>query len=140
MFRFLLCVGALLLAGAAAGQAVADLEPLGRRADVNHDGVVSREEFLAARAAQFDRFDANHDGYLDRADADALPEQAGRMLRWMERTADANGDGRIGRDEFNGMPARGFERMDANQDGVLEPDEMQRVMHNTQQRLGRVSH
>lgn len=140
MFRSLLCGGALLLAGTVHGQSAADPEQLGRRADTNHDGVVSREEFLGARAAQFDRFDADHDGNLDQADAEALPERTGGMFQWMERTADANGDGRISRDEFNNMPARGFERMDANQDGVLEPDEMQRVMHAAQQRLGRVSH
>jgi Ca2+-binding EF-hand superfamily protein len=140
MFRSILCAGALSLAGAVSAQAMSDLASLGQRADTNHDGVVSREEFLAARAAQFDRFDRNHDGYLDTADADVLPEPTGRMFQWMERLADADGDGRISRDEFNGMPVRGFERMDANQDGLLEPDEMQRVMHNAQQRLGRVSH
>ena len=137
MFRSLLCAAALILAGPASAQA--DLQPLGRRADVNHDGVVSREEYLAARAAQFDRFDRNHDGYLDSADADVLPETTGRLFQAMEGLADADGDGRVSRAEFNGMPARGFDRMDANQDHVLEPDEMQRAMQNTQ-RLGRVSH
>ena len=137
MFRSLLGAAALMLAGSALAQA--DLQPLGRRADVNHDGVVSREEYLAARAAQFDRFDRNHDGYLDSADADALPEPAGRLFQAMERLADADGDGRVSRAEFNGMPTRGFDRMDANQDDVLEPDEMQRAVQNTQ-RLGRVSH
>lgn len=137
MFRSLLGAAALMLSGSALAQA--DLQPLGRRADVNHDGVVSREEYLAARAAQFDRFDRNHDGYLDSADADALPDPASRLFRAMERLADTDGDGRISRTEFNGMPTLGFDRMDANQDDVLEPDEMQRAMQNTQ-RLGRVSH
>jgi Ca2+-binding EF-hand superfamily protein len=137
MFRSLLGAAVLMLAGSAIAQA--DLQLLGQRADVNHDGVVSREEFLAARAAQFDHFDRNRDGYLDSADADALPESAGRLFQAMERLADADSDGRVSRPEFNGMPTRGFDRMDANQDHVLEPDEMQRAMQNTQ-RLGRVSH
>ena len=137
MFRPLLGAAALMLAGSALAQA--DLQPLGRRADVNRDGVVSREEYLAARATQFDRFDRNHDGYLDSADADVLPETTGRLFQAMEGLADADGDGRVSRAEFNGMPTRGFDRMDANQDDVLEPDEMQRAMQNTQ-RLGRVSH
>jgi Ca2+-binding EF-hand superfamily protein len=140
MFRSILCTGALLLAGAASAQVMPDAASLGQRADTNHDGVVSREEFLAARAAQFDRFDSNHDGYLDSADAAALPESMGRMFQLMQRIADKDGDGRVSRDEFNAMPARGFDRMDANGDGVLEPDEMQRAMQNAQQRLGRVSH
>lgn len=140
MFRSILCVGALSLAGAVSAQAMSDLASLGQRADTNHDGVVSREEFLAARAAQFDRFDSNHDGYLDSADAAAFPEPMGRMFPWMQRIADKDGDGRVSREEFNAMPARAFDRMDANQDGVLEPDEMQRAEQNAQQRLGRVSH
>lgn len=137
MFRSLLGAAVLMLAGSALAQA--DLQLLGQRADVNRDSVVSREEFLAARAAQFDHFDRNRDGYLDSADADALPEPAVRLFQAMERLADADGDGRVSRAEFNGMPTRGFDRMDANQDHVLEPDEMQRAMQNTQ-RLGRVSH
>ena len=137
MFRSLLGAAVLMLAGSALAQA--DLQLLGQRADVNRDSVVSREEFLAARAAQFDHFDRNRDGYLDSADADALPEPAVRLFQAMERLADADGDGRVSRAEFNGMPTRGFDRMDANQDHVLEPDEMQGAMQNTQ-RLGRVSH
>lgn len=140
MFRSILCAGALLLAGTASAQAMSDPALLGQRADTNHDGMVSREEFLAARAAQFDRFDGNHDGYLDSADAAAFPERMARLFPLVQRIADKDGDGRISRDEFNAMPARGFDRMDANGDGVLEPDEMQQAAQNAQQRLGRVSH
>ena len=93
MFRSLRGAAVLMLAGSALAQA--DLQLLGQRADVNHDGVVSREEFLAARAAQFDHFDRNRDGYLDSADADALPESAGRLFQAMERLADADSDGRV---------------------------------------------
>jgi hypothetical protein len=35
------------------------------RADTNHDGAISREEFLSRPQRLFDRFDANHDDVLD---------------------------------------------------------------------------
>ena len=53
---------------------------------------------------------------------------------------DANHDGVVSRDEFNAMPARGVDRMDASGDGVLEPDEMPWARQHAQQRLGRASH
>ena len=34
------------------------------QADTNHDGKISRAEFLAARDARFTQMDANHDGSL----------------------------------------------------------------------------
>lgn len=37
-----------------------------RVADADHDGRISREEFVAAGARLFERLDANHDGYVDR--------------------------------------------------------------------------
>lgn len=42
------------------------------KTDTNHDGKVSREEFIAAapeRAAEFDRIDANHDGGISLEEA-----------------------------------------------------------------------
>ncbi|MGD9495419.1 MAG: EF-hand domain-containing protein [Armatimonadota bacterium] len=89
------------------------------------------------RARMFDRMDANHDGKLTR---DELPGPgADSMMQ-----ADTNGDGAISRQEFDkaaeamreafargpgggagfGGPGGGFERMDANGDGVLKGDEI----------------
>lgn len=42
------------------------------RTDSNHDGKVSREEFLAVakdRAADFDKIDSNHDGFISEQEA-----------------------------------------------------------------------
>lgn len=36
------------------------------RLDTNHDGKVSRQEWLAAAQRRFDAMDTNHDGVLDR--------------------------------------------------------------------------
>jgi len=52
-------------------------------ADTNHDGKVTKQEFLDARAEQaaklFDRFDANHDGVLDAQEAEAARNVAERF-------------------------------------------------------------
>lgn len=42
------------------------------RTDTNHDGKVSREEFLAVakdRAGDFDKIDSNHDGFISEQEA-----------------------------------------------------------------------
>ncbi|HEY7642776.1 MAG TPA: hypothetical protein VH814_23785 [Steroidobacteraceae bacterium] len=52
-------------------------------ADADHDGKVTKQEFLDARAEQaaklFDRFDANHDGVLDAMEQDGARNAAGRL-------------------------------------------------------------
>jgi Ca2+-binding EF-hand superfamily protein len=52
-------------------------------ADADHDGKVTKQEFLDARAEQaaklFDRFDANHDGVLDAQEAEAARNVAERF-------------------------------------------------------------
>lgn len=52
-------------------------------ADADHDGKVTKQEFLDARAEQaaklFDRFDANHDGVLDTQEAAAARNVAERF-------------------------------------------------------------
>jgi len=52
-------------------------------ADADHDGKVTKQEFLDARAEQaaklFDRLDANHDGALDTREQEAARSAAGRF-------------------------------------------------------------
>ena len=40
--------------------------------DKDHDGTVSKEEFLSYMEAQFDKVDADHDGTLDRNEMEQL--------------------------------------------------------------------
>lgn len=40
--------------------------------DVNHDGVITREEYLREASERFDLADTNHDGKLTRAEAEAF--------------------------------------------------------------------
>ena len=54
-----------------------------RMADINKDGAVSRDEFVAAALAHFDKADANHDGKVTpeerRAAMKAMHEHMGGM-------------------------------------------------------------
>jgi Ca2+-binding EF-hand superfamily protein len=97
-------------------------------ADTNHDGTVSRDEFIAWREKQFAHLDRNGDGVLDAADhADADQQHEGMKERGdkMREKLDANGDGKITKEEFvnAGMPM--FDRADTDGNGVLDAKEMQ---------------
>jgi Ca2+-binding EF-hand superfamily protein len=52
-------------------------------ADADHDGKITKQEFLDARAEQaaklFDRFDANHDGVLDASEQAGARNAAERL-------------------------------------------------------------
>lgn len=52
---------------------------MGRKADPNGDGVITREEFRARAMTRFDRMDANHDGVIDKTELANLREM--RMER-----------------------------------------------------------
>jgi hypothetical protein len=98
------------------------------RADSDGDGSVTREEAQAFRAEAFTRFDADGDGFLTDADREARRRAA--MERRHERRAammrrlDTDNDGRVSRAEFLAGPMPHFDRIDANGNGVLEPDEV----------------
>ncbi|UPT61557.1 MAG: signal transduction protein [Hyphomonadaceae bacterium JAD_PAG50586_4] len=93
--------------------------------DLNRDGSITRAEAREARLAAFERADANHDGYLSEAERNA--GGANGMMRQGLGAADTNGDGRVSRDEALAAPYRGFDRLDANNDGVISSQEMQAV-------------
>lgn len=97
------------------------------RADTNHDGVISREEAIAAVDEQFAQLDTNHDGKikhdeLARLGAGGDPRGA-MMVRALER-ADANGDGTITREEFRAQAMQRFDRLDTNHDGKVDQAEI----------------
>jgi len=92
------------------------------------------------REALFKQLDANGDGVLK---ADEIPEAQTRTFRRLLRTADADGNGELSRDEFmkgtatesrprepegagggRPEPEAIFERFDTNKDGKLVPDEV----------------
>ena len=93
----------------------------------------SKDEFTGP-AAFFDRVDADKDGFITPQEVaraggpgGAGAGAAGRGGEMAERlrAMDKDGDGKISKDEFSGPP-QFFDRLDANSDGVLTPEEMRR--------------
>lgn len=108
----------------------ADPIELFEQADANRDGVVSRDEYLAARVAKFDSLDRNHDGYLTDADFPRLGKMGGERadkLREMLQKADTNHDGKVSREEFRNAGTPIFDLADANHDGVIDKAELQQA-------------
>lgn len=123
--------------------------------DANRDGQVTRAEAEAARTAVaarkgkstnahavamgglFERGDTNRDGSINRAEFDAL--HALRLQRMAARGAkqhqafagrmfagaDANKDGRLTLQEATAMSLQRFDKLDANRDGTITPEERQ---------------
>jgi hypothetical protein len=96
------------------------------QADANSDGAVTRQEYDAAGAARFATLDANNDGQLTREERRAQrgERRRGRGGRGGGMMgADANNDGNITREEFLARPTQMFDRLDADDDGVISASE-----------------
>lgn len=100
------------------------------KADANRDGYITRKEYAAARAAQFDRMDRNKDGSVTRADFGRLarfkPDAVERLMSVLS-AADANQDGRITRAELEAAPMPVFEHGDSDGDGRLSREEAEAI-------------
>ncbi|WP_129775180.1 EF-hand domain-containing protein [Peristeroidobacter soli] len=114
---------ALLILLSAPAMAQMRGEGIFERADTNHDGSVTREEFLAARAAQFAKFDRNSDGYIDSAD---VPERLAKRRGgdFLATQFDADGDGKVSKEEFVNGPTTLFDRADTDKNNVLDAKEL----------------
>jgi hypothetical protein len=80
--------------------------------DRNHDGIVTCDEWKAYARELFEAADANHDGFVDRTEwativaTDRMFETVGLAYY------DANGDGKLSREEFVDKPNRAFVLLD----------------------------
>jgi EF hand len=133
---WLVAAGAAVLAAGACGFAQAqDGDQQTRRhgifqSDSNSDGVLTRAEFDAGRAANFARLDGDNNGQLTREEMRAergehRGRRGGHRGGGMHQlaSADANNDGNITREEFLARPNQMFERLDDNSDGVISANE-----------------
>lgn len=150
-------LGATMLTGVA--QAGQQDTPAPRRAgpmamvDANKDGVLTREEALAAADVQFARMDQNKDGKVDATEmrpshrrgggnapagkpAPGMHRRGGMGERMLARV-DANKDGTISREEFRAAATTRFERMDANRDGRIDAAEQNALRERMKARSGR---
>jgi Ca2+-binding EF-hand superfamily protein len=105
------------------------------KADLNHDGAVSRDEMIRFRASTFQRMDVNGDGFVASDDVDKwgyLLGNAAAQARWkqLQTTSDANKDKRVSRAEFVKGPTPIFDAADTNHDNILSAAELSaRVPH-----------
>jgi Ca2+-binding EF-hand superfamily protein len=102
--------------------------------DTNHDGFISRDEFLAAEKKRFDELDTNHDGKIDAkeiASSPALMERNMRMAERMVKQWDADGNGVVTAEEYKKSAEERFAKQDKDGTGKLArktPPGMQRLM------------
>jgi len=93
--------------------------------DANHDGTVTKAEMEAGLKAEFDAADTNHDGCLKADEVRIINE---KRIQELGSTAtpliDWNQDGCVDFNEFAGSARSLFTAMDRNEDGKLDPKEL----------------
>jgi Ca2+-binding EF-hand superfamily protein len=109
--------------------------------DINHDNVLSKDEIAAAQQkamnnaraveqqrmeASFKKLDTNKDGSLSLAEfkAAAPPVRASETPDQMLGQLDKNKDGKVSLLEYRAGPVAAFDKMDANHDGTVTPQEV----------------
>ena len=92
--------------------------------DRDGDGQITQAELQAMGEAHFADADTDNDGFLSAAEleAQAMARAAQHAARMMERM-DANGDGKVTREEFMQGHDAMFDAMDTNGDGVIDAEE-----------------
>jgi Ca2+-binding EF-hand superfamily protein len=109
--------------------------------DTNRDGLLTLEEFNAARAAAFPKRDRNGDGVIDAAD---LPRRS--MARSRARDAmeainaqlDLDHDGKVTRQEFVAGAEPLFRQADRNGDGVVDASEREAAKRRANEQIERL--
>lgn len=93
------------------------------RMDSDKDGALSVEEFVAGDR-RFARFDLDADGTVSEEEIDAaIAERMRQVKESMLARLDGDGDRSVSRAEYDEQRRKRFSRMDANGDGRIERDE-----------------
>lgn len=133
-----LLVLSLLLASTADAQ-MRDRGSLLDRADANNDGLVTRDEFMKARAEQFASRDRNGDGFIDERDIGKRAARRARVSQALEAVIaqlDSNNDGKVSKQEFVDGGAKLFDRVDADKNGSLDKNEIEAAKASLREAAG----
>ncbi len=125
-YLFIAATAAAISASAAQAQIGGRLADMFVGADANHDGRISRAEFVSARNARFVELDRNRDGVISAADFTriaAFPAARAKMDAFL-KGADANHDGVVTREELANAPTIMFDMADINHDGIVDEAEL----------------
>jgi Ca2+-binding EF-hand superfamily protein len=97
-----------------------------KSADSNHDGLITRVEFLRFRASKFDKLDRNHDGVLSESDVPRFAKNKDRGAEFGQllHDLDLNHDRQVSRAEFTQGPTRMFDALDSDHNGALNSVEL----------------
>ncbi|MES1150612.1 MAG: EF-hand domain-containing protein [Dongia sp.] len=95
------------------------------RVDTDKDGKISKAEFDTESTALFKRLDKNSDGKIAADEVPARHWGKGPQFGMM----DTDKDGKVTKAEFTAAEDHMFQKLDANGDGVITPDEMQAMHH-----------
>ena len=115
---------------AAAAQQPAPPADAGRfleRADQNHDGVVTKAEFVNSREEMAKKLDRNSDGVIDSRDAPRMrrgKQKYEERMRDINKHFDVDNDGVVTTSEFVNGPTYAFDQADANGDGMVTKEEL----------------
>ncbi len=131
---------AIVLSGLAAstsaqGPAGANFREMFLQLDANGDTVLERDEIPEAGRAAFDRLlkkgDLDKNGKLEADEMRDMGKKlasvggnAGEMVAERIKAMDKDGDGKVSKAEFKGIPAN-FEKIDADKDGAITRQEFQ---------------
>jgi hypothetical protein len=99
-------------------------------ADLNRDGVITREELRTYRRANFTRLDRDKNGVLTRTDVPAYATMMNPDLNIdaLMTQFDGNRDGRVTLNEFVFGPTVAFDVADINNDNVVTALERRTVL------------
>jgi hypothetical protein len=109
--------------------------------DSNADGAVSKQEYLARRAAKFKEADANGDGKLTQGELEAaiikrITERVKDRMKDRFARLETDKDGAISEDEMTARAEHRFEKKDHDHDHQITPGEMRHRGHRGEHHKG----
>ena len=109
-------------------------------ADTNKDGILNKEEAMAACSRNFDKMDTNKDGSVSKEELDVCGghkhgDKSAAMHKKHENklnAADIDNSGTLSKEEAKKLPpmAKHFDAIDSNKDGSLDQNEIADFMHH----------